>query len=137
MADITITAANVVSGAGAKIEQGYAGETVVAGKWVYRDPTTKKYMLADRNSRDAGGAQSARRGALRILAQSTAVRSNRGRDHHGRHAGRRALRPICRKRLAACARSPTSPAGGYSTVLGMAKSTTVFDIDIQESGVAV
>lgn len=48
MADITITAANVVS-AGAIVENGNAGVSITAGQVVYRDATTKKYVLADNN----------------------------------------------------------------------------------------
>lgn len=50
MVDITITAANVVSGEGAAKSSGIAGETIAAGKAVYKSSTTGKYMLADSNS---------------------------------------------------------------------------------------
>lgn len=61
MADLTITAANVVAGSNAIIvRSNNAGETVAAGKTVYLSSTTKKWMLADSNSataeaRKAGG----------------------------------------------------------------------------------
>lgn len=58
MADITVTAANVVPSTGAVTERGTAGETIAAGKFVEKDPTTKKYMLADSNS----GTKSVQRG---------------------------------------------------------------------------
>jgi hypothetical protein len=50
MADLTITAASVVQGANAIKEAGNAGETVAAGKAVYKSSTTHKWMLADSNS---------------------------------------------------------------------------------------
>lgn len=50
MADVTITAANVVAADNATKESGLAGETITAGKAVYKSPTTKKWMLADSNS---------------------------------------------------------------------------------------
>lgn len=50
MADLAITAANVVAGADATIETGYAGAAVTAGQTVYRDAATKRYLLADSNS---------------------------------------------------------------------------------------
>lgn len=53
MTDLTITAANVVAGADATIEHGTFGATITAGKAVYRDPTSKKYLLADANSATA------------------------------------------------------------------------------------
>jgi hypothetical protein len=50
MTDISITAANVVAGSNATTEVGTSGETIAAGKAVYKDATTGKYMLADSNS---------------------------------------------------------------------------------------
>lgn len=50
MADLTITAANVLAGANANITQGTAGEAITAGKAVYLSSTAKKWMLADSNS---------------------------------------------------------------------------------------
>lgn len=50
MTDISITAANVVAGTGAKKSQGIAGETITAGQAIYKDPTSGKYMKADSNS---------------------------------------------------------------------------------------
>jgi hypothetical protein len=53
MADLAITAANVVRGTGAKIEAGIAGGAVTAGQTVYKDPADDKFKLADA---DAGTA---------------------------------------------------------------------------------
>lgn len=53
MADLTITAANVVAADNAVKESALAGETITAGKAVYKSPTTKKWMLADSNSATA------------------------------------------------------------------------------------
>src|SRR5688572_13404762 len=53
MADLTITAANVVAGANVIKESGIAGETIAAGKAVYKSAATNKYMLADSNSATA------------------------------------------------------------------------------------
>jgi hypothetical protein len=47
MADLTITAANVVPGAGAVILNGIAGATITAGQVVYLDPADNRYKLAD------------------------------------------------------------------------------------------
>lgn len=50
MADITVTPADVLAGASAKINEGTAGETVTAGKTVYRDTTdSNKLKQADAN----------------------------------------------------------------------------------------
>jgi hypothetical protein len=54
MADLTITAANVVAGSNAIVNRSRnAGETVPAGKTVYLSSTTKKWQLADSNSATA------------------------------------------------------------------------------------
>lgn len=48
MADLTITAANVVRGTGAVIETGVAGASALAGKTVYKDTTDgDKFKLCD------------------------------------------------------------------------------------------
>lgn len=57
MSDLSITAANVVKGAGAVLEDGYAGETVTAGMPIYRDSSTGKGMKADSNSATAAARQ--------------------------------------------------------------------------------
>jgi len=49
MADLVITAANVVRGTGAQIEHGILGETVTAGKTVVKDAVASKFVLADGN----------------------------------------------------------------------------------------
>lgn len=53
MADLSITAANVVAESNAVKETALAGEAIVAGKLVYKSPTSKKFMLADSNSATA------------------------------------------------------------------------------------
>jgi hypothetical protein len=49
MADLSITATSVIPGADAVTVDGTCGETIAAGKWVYKDPTTKQWLLADSN----------------------------------------------------------------------------------------
>lgn len=53
MADLTITAANVVPGSNANTVVGTAGETITAGKAVYKSSTTNKWMLADSDAATA------------------------------------------------------------------------------------
>ena len=53
MADLVITPANVVAGSNASTDSGTAGEALVAGKAVYKSPTTNKWLLADSNHADA------------------------------------------------------------------------------------
>lgn len=53
MADLSITAANVIAASGSPMETGFAGEAVSAGKTGYKSSTSKKWMLADSNSATA------------------------------------------------------------------------------------
>lgn len=50
MADLTITAGNVVAGSNASITEGRLGEAVTAGQAVYLSSTSQKWMKADSNS---------------------------------------------------------------------------------------
>lgn len=50
MADISITPANVVPGTGCRVTHGIAGETIVAGKALYKAAVSGKWMLADADS---------------------------------------------------------------------------------------
>lgn len=47
MADITITAANVIAASTVQKRAGIAGATVTAGQVVHRDATTGRYVLSD------------------------------------------------------------------------------------------
>jgi len=47
MAALSITAASVAAGSNAQIVSGKAGETITAGKAVYRDASTGEYLLSD------------------------------------------------------------------------------------------
>jgi len=49
MADVTQTAANVIAGVDAVIDDGYCGETLVQGNVVYQDATTKQWKKGDAN----------------------------------------------------------------------------------------
>lgn len=53
MTDLSITAANVLPGAGAKSKSGLAGAAIAAGDAVYYDPATDSWKLADNNSATA------------------------------------------------------------------------------------
>lgn len=47
MADLTITAANVLAGTNAVVESGVAGATITQGNTLYLDTATNKWKLAD------------------------------------------------------------------------------------------
>lgn len=136
MADLSITAANVISASGSTTKQGTAGETITAGKAVYQSSTTKKWLLADSNSATAevrqavgmalNGASDGQplmvhvKGDLTMGAVFTAGTAYYLSDTPG---------GIC----------PVADVGSgeYVCLLGVAKSTTVLAVNIQYPGVAL
>lgn len=136
MADLTITAANVVAGANSANVTGAAGETIAAGKAVYLASATKKWMLADSNSATAEARQATgialngasanqpvsvhKSGDITIGATLTAGTAYYLSDTPG---------GIC----------PLADVGSgeYVCLIGLAKSTTVLAVDVQFPGVAL
>lgn len=135
MADITITAANVLKGNGANLEHGTAGAATTAGQTVYRD-ANGKYQLADSNSGTAiarvprgialhaAGANQPLTillsGPVTIGATLTAGVAYYQSDTPG---------GIC----------PVADVGSgeYATIIGIATSTSVLAVEIKASGVAL
>jgi hypothetical protein len=135
MTDISITAANVIAGAGARRVLGTAGATIIAGKVVYLDASVSKYKLADNNSVTA---------ALRSPAGIALNGASDGQPLIVHEAGPLAigatLEPGAIYLLSdtpggICPVADLTP-GEYPTILGIATSPTVLQVDIQESGVA-
>lgn len=134
MADITITAANVVAGSNSTRENGTAGETITAGQAVYKDAATNKYKLADTDSATAAVRQPrgiALNGAS--LNQPVAVLTS-GDITIG--ATLVAGDPYFLSGTAGgiCPHADVE-AGDYPCLIGVATSTTVLRVDIQYSGV--
>ncbi len=135
MADISITAASVVPGSDAYKEVGTSGETITAGRPVYKSSTTGKWMLADSNSATAEARQATHvaltgsslnqpivvgKGDITIGATLTAGLAYYLSDTPG---------GIC----------PVADIGSgeYVCLIGMAKSTTVLNVNPQYPGVAL
>jgi len=135
MADLTITAASVIAGTGAKSVSGTAGATITAGQTVYLDSADNEYKLADCDS------------------ATEAVRSPVGIALHGASDGQplkvhtKGLITIGATMTAGATYYLSQNAGGicpiadlgsgdYRTIIGIATSTTVLDVQIIESGVA-
>lgn len=55
MADLSITAANVIASSNALTKRGAAGATITAGQIVYLDPADDQYKLADADNLPAAG----------------------------------------------------------------------------------
>lgn len=136
MVDLTITPANVVSDPNASREVGTAGVAVTAGQLVYKDSTTKKYLLADTNS-----ATLEARKPLGIACHAAALNQPltihkagpitigatlvAGTDYYASDTAG----GIC----------PRADVGATENVvlIGLASSTTVLNVDIQITGVTL
>jgi len=135
MADITITAANVIAGSGSKRVSGTAGATITAGQAVYLDTADSKYKLADADG--AVGVRSPAGIALNGASngQPLAVLTSGPITIGGTVTAGVAyyLSPnpggIC----------PVADvlSGDYPTIMGIATTTAILNIKIQESGVAL
>lgn len=136
MADLTITVANVVPGAGAQIKYAKAGAAISAGKSVYLDPADNRFKLAD-----CDNASATVRAAYGIAVNSAEI----GQPLGVQFGGELALGAI----LAAGEAYYLSPnaggiapradilSGDHTVLLGFAKSTSVLTIDVTASGAAL
>lgn len=135
MADISITAANVVS-AGAAVAYGTAGATITAGQMVYLDPTDNRYKLADNDSATA---------AVRLPAGMALNGASSGQPLAIAPSGPVTIGAVL---TAGVAYYLSSTAGGicpvadlgvgdYPTIIGIATSTSILNINIHPSGVAL
>lgn len=136
MADITITAANVLAGGGAKQTSGIAGVAVTAGQVGYLDEATGTWKLADCDSGTAA-ARSPKGIFLHAAAAGQPVQVlTRGPITIGA-----TLTPGVAYYLSGTAGGICPVAdlstGDYPTIIGIAKSATVLDVLIHESGVAL
>lgn len=134
MADITITAANVLPGANARTEHGTFGATITQGQAVYRDSSDGKYKLADTDS------------ATAEVKVPRGIALNAGSNGQPATIQTNGDITIGATLTAGTAYYLSPVAGGIApladvaigddyTLLGLAKSTTVLALDIQVSGV--
>ncbi|HEY3694067.1 hypothetical protein [Phenylobacterium sp.] len=135
MADIVVTAASVLPGAGAVIAQGTAGETITAGQAVALNSATGLYMKADADNATA---------ALRVAAGIALCGASNGQPISVQTAGKVTLN------AALTASEPfflSATAGGicpkadiatgmYTQLIGMADSTTVLNLGFCSSAAA-
>lgn len=136
MANLVITAANVLAGSNANTAEGGAGATITAGQAVYFDSATRNYKLADCNS-----ATVEARSAIGIALNGASA----GQPLFVLKAGDvtigATLTPGVAYYLSGTPGSicPVADliAGDYPLVLGIAKSATVLAFDVVEAGVAL
>lgn len=131
MADLVITAANVLPNSNTVIDRSSsAGATIAAGQAVYKDPTTKQWQLADNNSvtaaaRQASGVSLNSAAAGQPLAVATSGDLTLGAVMTAGTAYFASATPG-----AICPDADVG-AGSYPCLLGLAKSASVLTLSIQ------
>ena len=136
MADLVITAANVVAGADSTTVSGTAGVTITAGQAVYLDATTGKYALADADS-----ATVAQRRAIGIALNGAALNQPIKVLTSGDITTGATMTAGVAYYLSGTAGGICPVAdvgtGEYVCLLGIAKSTTVLGFSVQFPNVAL
>lgn len=136
MADLVITAANVIAGTGARKEHGTAGATITAGQSVYLDSATNSYKLADCDSATAA-VRSAAGIALHAASSGQPLSVHtRGPITIGATVTQGVAYYLSATPGGICPVADLG-SGDYPTILGIATSASVIEIDIQASGVAL
>jgi hypothetical protein len=133
MADLSITAANVIAGSGAKIVHGTAGASITAGQVLYLDSAAGTYKLADTDSATAAARSPAgialnAAGTGQPVAVLTAGPITIGAtvavgDVYYLSGTAGGLAPVA-----------DVAAGDYPCVIGICTSTSVLNVNIQEAG---
>lgn len=137
MADLSITAANVIKGSNATVKPGIAGATITAGQAVYLDTSDGKWKLAD-----ADAATAAERGGADI-----GIALNGASDGQPIDVQVKGLITIGATLTAGAGYYLSDTPGGiclvadvtggdYIVLLGLANSTSELALDVQYSGVA-
>jgi hypothetical protein len=135
MADISITAANVIAGGNASTVNGTAGAAVTAGQLGYLDTGTQTWKLADSNSGTAA-AKTAQGVFLNGAASGQPVKVQKAGDIT--IGGTLTAGVAYYLSDAPGGLCPVADVGSGENVclIGLAKSTTVLAIDIQAPGVS-
>jgi hypothetical protein len=135
MADISITAANVVAGSDAVRESGTAGATVTAGQLVYLDTSDMKFKLADSNG--AAALRVPNGIALNGASNGQPLSVQKGGDITIGGTLTAGIPYFLSDTPGGLCPLPDIGAGEFSCIIGIAKSTSVLAVNIQPSGVAL
>jgi predicted lysophospholipase L1 biosynthesis ABC-type transport system permease subunit len=136
MADLSITAANVLPVSEVPLEIGTAGAAIAAGEQVYLSSATNKWLLADSNSATA----EARKGSATALCSAAAdqpiVVGKGGKVNFG------AVLTVGATYYLSATPGKICPAadlatGMYPQVVGMAETTSVMKLSYATPGVAL
>ncbi|WP_457660117.1 hypothetical protein [Sinorhizobium medicae] len=134
MADLSINSALVVGGTTSTRDIGTAGETITAGQPIYLDATTNKWMMSDNNGTDTRTVHGISLNGASLNQPVSIHKSGditigatlvAGTDYwlSGTAGG------ICPR---------ADLVAGMDTIqIGIAKSTTVLSVDIQDPGVTL
>lgn len=137
MADLSITAASVISAAGSNIDRnGVAGATIAAGQAVYQDAADGRYKLADNNSVTAA-VRNAVGIALNGAANGQPLAVHKGGDITIGAVLTPGVAYYLSDTPGGIGPVADLASGEYPTVLGIAKSASVLAADINASGVAL
>jgi hypothetical protein len=136
MADLTITAANVVAATGANIIHRTAGATITAGQCVYISSTTDRAMLADSNSVTAEARTPVGIALNSAAAGQPITIQTSGTITIGATMTAGVVYYLGDTPGSICPIADVG-SGEYVCTIGIAISTTVLRIDISASGVAL
>jgi hypothetical protein len=135
MADISITAANVVPGSDAVRESGTAGATITAGQLVYLDTSDMKYKLADANG--AAALRVPNGIALNGASNGQPLSVQKGGDITIGGTMTAGIPYFLSDTPGGLCPLPDIGTGEFSCIVGIAKSTSVLAVNIQPSGVSL
>jgi hypothetical protein len=136
MADLTVTAASVVSGAGSVRESGTAGASITAGQVVYKDSSdSNKFKLADNDSATAA-VRSAYGIALHAAASGQPLSVHKeGPITIGATTAVGEVYCLSSTAGAICPHADIGT-GDYNTIVGIGTSTSVINVLFHASGAA-
>lgn len=136
MADLTITAANVVAGANSTIERRYnAGASITAGQPVYLDAVTNTWKLADANSSvdtaEVGGV------ALHAAATGQPLAVITGGDYNPGATVAVGTIYVAAATAGGIAPAADGVTGWFTSIIGVATTTSNLRVAINNSRVAI
>jgi hypothetical protein len=135
LADLTVTAANVLAGSGAKKVSGTAGASLTAGQVVYLDSATDTYKLADNDSATAD---------VRVPVGITLHAAGANQPITVLTKGPITIGATTAVGVVYCLSStaggicPSADigTGDYNTIVGIGTSTSVIDVQFHSAGAA-
>lgn len=136
MADISITAANVLAGTNSTRKHGTSGATITAGQVVYLEDSSNTWKLADNNSATAA-VRTAQGIALNGAASGQPITVLTGGDITIGGTLTAGVAYYLSDTPGGICHVNDVGSGEYSCLLGMATSTSVLSVGIKYTGVAL